>query len=106
MEGRLPDRVLNQKKSGAQAADWYPRLTRARNHIAGEVKRLAGNPEVASILDIQRLNAILDNWPDRQPPEYTAGEKHLLAVSNALGAAYFIENMAGKNSVAVGQQCG
>jgi asparagine synthase (glutamine-hydrolysing) len=106
MEGRLPDRVLNQKKSGAQAADWYPRLSRARNLIAGEVKRLAGNPEVATILDVQRLNAILDNWPDRQPPEYTAGEKHLLAVSNALGAAYFIENMAGKNSVAVGQQCG
>ena len=39
-----------------------------------EVKRLAENPEVASILDMQRLNAILDNWPDRQPPEYTPEE--------------------------------
>ena len=97
MEGRLPPMVLNQKKCGAQAADWYPRLTRERNHIAEEVKRLAENPEVASILDMQRLKTILDNWPDRQPPEYTSEEAHLLAIPDALGAAYFIENMMGAN---------
>ena len=97
MEGRLPDIVLNQKKCGAQAADWYPRLTRARNHIAEEVKRLAENPEVASILDMQRLKAILDSWPDRQPAEYTPEESQLLAVPDALGTAYFIENVTGAN---------
>ena len=97
MEGRLPDIVLNQKKCGAQAADWYPRLTRARNHIAEEVKRLAENPEVASILDMQRLKAILDSWPDRQPAEYTPEENHLLAIPDALGTAYFIENVTGAN---------
>jgi asparagine synthase (glutamine-hydrolysing) len=97
MEGRLPDIVLNQKKCGAQAADWFPRLTRARNHIADEVKRLAETPHVASILDMQRLTAILDNWPDRQPSEYTPEEKHLLTVPEVLGMAYFIENMMGPN---------
>jgi asparagine synthetase B (glutamine-hydrolysing) len=98
MEGRLPEIVLNQRKCGAQAADWYPRLTRARNHIAEEVKRLAANPEVASILDMQRLKATLDSWPDCQPPEYTPGEKHLLAVPDALATGYFIENLTGTNS--------
>ena len=97
MEGRLPDIVVNQKKCGAQAADWFPRLTRARHRIAEEVKRLAENPEVASILDMQRLSAILDNWPDSQPSEYTPEEKHLLAVPDALGTAYFIEDMTGTN---------
>ena len=97
MEGRLPDIVLNQKKWGAQAADWYPRLTRERNQIAEEVKRLAENPDVASILDMQRLKAILDNWPDRQPAEYTPEESHLLAIPDALGTAYFIENVTGAN---------
>ena len=97
MDGRLPNIVLNQKKCGAQAADWYPRLTRARNHIAEEVKRLAENPEVASILDMQRLKAILDSWPDRQPAEYTPEESHLLAIPDALGTAYFIENVTGAN---------
>src|SRR5262249_46352549 len=91
MEGRLPDIVLNKTKFGAQAADWFPRLTRQRNHIAKEVKRLAANPEVASILDMPRLSAILDNWPDRQPAEYTPGDKQLQALVETLGTAYFIE---------------
>ena len=97
MEGRLPDRVLNKKKWGVQAADWYPRLTRDRNQIAEKVKRLAENTEVASILDMQRLTAILDNWPDRQPPEYSRMESHLLAVPQTLGVAYFIQNVTGAN---------
>jgi asparagine synthase (glutamine-hydrolysing) len=102
MEGRLPGIVLNQKKCGAQAADWYPRLTRVRNHIAEEVKRLAEKPEVRSILDMQRLSAILNSWPDNQPKEYTPEEQTLLAVPGALETAYFIENMTGTNYVATG----
>jgi asparagine synthase (glutamine-hydrolysing) len=97
MKGRLPDMVLNKKKYGVQSADWYPRLTRQRNHIAAEVKRLAENPDVASILDMQRLNAILSNWPDRQPAEYSPEEAQMLAVPDNLGAAYFIENMTRAN---------
>jgi asparagine synthase (glutamine-hydrolysing) len=97
MKGRLPGIVLNQKRFGTQAADWYPRLTRQRNQIAKEVKRLAENPVVASILDMQRLNAILDSWPDRQPAEYTPEESRLMAVPDSLGAAYFFENMTGSN---------
>jgi asparagine synthase (glutamine-hydrolysing) len=100
MDGRLPHIVLNQKKAGAQAADWYPRLTRTRVQITEEVKRLAKNPEVASILDMQRLRAILDNWPDRQPAEYAPGEKFFrLAIPDALGMAYFIESVTGTNLV-------
>src|SRR5262249_21911738 len=77
MDGRLPNVVLNQNKCGAQAADWFPRVTRTRNQIAEEVKRLTENPEVAAVLDMQRLKAILNSWPDRQPPEYTPGENLL-----------------------------
>jgi asparagine synthase (glutamine-hydrolysing) len=97
MEGRLPDTVLNQKRCGAQAADWYARLTRERNDLAAEVKRLAKNSDVASILDMERLAAILKSWPESQPPEYTSLEKHLLMVPDSLGIAYFIDNMTRTN---------
>jgi asparagine synthase (glutamine-hydrolysing) len=97
MKGRLPDVVLYKKKYGAQAVDWYPRLTRERNHIAGKIKRLAANNDVASILDLQRLTAILDEWPERQPEFYSPEHHLLLAVPQALGAAYFIENVTGAN---------
>jgi asparagine synthase (glutamine-hydrolysing) len=99
MECRLPDAVLNQKKCGAQAADWYPRLTRSRPQISQEVKRLARNPEVASILDFPRIEAVLEKWPHHQPSEYTPEERQMLAIPEALGWAYFIEHMTGTNWV-------
>jgi asparagine synthase (glutamine-hydrolysing) len=97
MEGRLPDVVLTKNKWGAQAADWYSRLTRERNLISEEVKRLAKKAEVASMLDMERFTAILDNWPDCQPPEYSREEKQLLALPDTLGAAYFIESLTAAN---------
>jgi asparagine synthase (glutamine-hydrolysing) len=85
MQGRLPDVVLANKKKGVQSADWFARLSRERHQIAAELKRLAANSDVASIIDLQRLLAILE---DRPGP----GFWHHVPVPQALGAAYFIEN--------------
>ena len=92
MKGRLPDVVLDNKKRGEQAADWYPRLTRERNQIREEMKRLGANANVASIIDVQRLIATLDCWPDRQPAGFSPQQQFLLAIPEALGAAYFIDS--------------
>jgi asparagine synthase (glutamine-hydrolysing) len=97
MKGRLPPVVLYNKKRGAQAADWYPRMTRERNHLAEEVSRFACNIDVASIVDLQRLAAILDAWPEREPPEYSLETGINMTIANALGAAYFIKNVTGAN---------
>ncbi len=97
MKGRLPEAVLNSKKRGAQAADWHPRLTRELNHIAAKVKGMAGNADLASTIDLQRLNGILDHWPEHEPPGWSPEYELLLAVPQALGAACFIENVTGAN---------
>jgi hypothetical protein len=60
--------VLNRKS--ALRPLLVPEADPERN-VCGRVKRLADNPEVASILDMQRLNTILDSWPDSQPPDYS-----------------------------------
>ena len=91
MKGRLPDIVLYNKKRGAQAADWHPRLTRERNRLATRVKDLAANGDVSSIIDVKRLTAILDNWPERQPSDFSAENDVLSSVPQALGVAEFIE---------------
>jgi asparagine synthase (glutamine-hydrolysing) len=97
MKGRLPDSVLYKNKYGVQAADWYPRLKRERNHIAEKVKDLAANDIVASMLDLPRMTALLNNWPERQPADSSPEQQLLLALPQALGAAYFIENVTGAN---------
>ena len=97
MKGRLPDDVLYNKKRGIQSADWYPRLTRERDLIAMKVKSLAANPDVGSIIDLQRLTTILDKWPERQPDDFDPEACIQYSVPQALGAAYFIENVTGAN---------
>jgi asparagine synthase (glutamine-hydrolysing) len=97
MKGRLPEVVLHNKKRGVQAADWFVRLTRERHHIAEKVKSLAAHVDVASTIDVTRLTEILDNWPERQPPDFSDQRYNLGAVPQALGASYFIENVVGAN---------
>lgn len=102
MRGRLPDCVLYKKKYGFQAADWFPRLTRERYNIAEEVKRLAANVDVASIIDMESLIAILDNWPECEPPQYSKEQGRLRMVPQAIGVAYFIEKANGPRSLQIG----
>jgi asparagine synthase (glutamine-hydrolysing) len=97
MKGRLPDVVLYKKKYGVQAADWYLRLTRERKNIGEKVEQLGNNADVASVVDLQRLGAILDNWPESEPPEYSDEQGLILSIPQALGAAYFIERTTGAN---------
>ena len=61
------------------------------------MKRLTANVDVASIIDLKRLNALLDDWPEREPVEYSPEQAILVGIPQALGAAYFIENVTGAN---------
>jgi asparagine synthase (glutamine-hydrolysing) len=87
MQGRLPDVVLSNKRKGVQSADWFARLWREPNEIAAELKRLAENSDVASIIDLQRLMAIVEDRPG-----HAGQNSHVLP--QALAAAYFIEKNA------------
>jgi hypothetical protein len=62
-----------------------------------KVKSLAANPDVGSIIDLQRLTTILDKWPERQPSDSDPEAIVLFSVPQALGAAYFVENVTGAN---------
>jgi len=98
MKGRLPEAIRMTKSRGAQSADWFPRLTRERERISKEISRLTENPDVSSMIDLPRLAALLDKWPDQEPPEFN-GQSYPLSLSlpQALGAAYFIEVVSGTN---------
>jgi hypothetical protein len=77
-------------------------MTREREQIAAEVKRLTGNPEVSSIIDLERISEVLDRWPEREPLVFSAEQRLLLWVPEALATANFIERVTGVNCDAVG----
>jgi asparagine synthase (glutamine-hydrolysing) len=101
MQGRLPDIVLAHPKAGAQAADWFVRLTRERTQIMAELKRLTSNVEVSSVIDLHRIIRVLNSWPEREPETFSAEQRLLLWIPMALGAANFIERVTGANYGAV-----
>jgi asparagine synthase (glutamine-hydrolysing) len=97
MQGLLPASVLSNTKRGAQAADWFQRLTRERRKIAAELNRLTSDAEVSSVIDLERLIGIVDSWPEREPEVGTAEQDILMWIPQALGAANFIETVTGVN---------
>lgn len=65
MAQRLPPEILNNKKRGLQAANWYERLVENRADLLTEIARLEKSELAARILDVQRLRGLVEQMPDR-----------------------------------------
>jgi asparagine synthase (glutamine-hydrolysing) len=61
---RLPARVLDERRTGLQAADWHEGLTEARDMIRLEIDRLAQVPAAAEALDLERMRDLVEDWPE------------------------------------------
>jgi len=66
MAGRVPDAIL-RAPYGEQGADASERITRRLPEIASELEEARADPMLARAVDIDRLQAIVRNWPDKQP---------------------------------------
>jgi asparagine synthase (glutamine-hydrolysing) len=63
MTDRLPPLVLQERRKGLQFVDWHESMTTARGSIAALIEQLAVCEPVAQRLDIPRLRAAVENWP-------------------------------------------
>ncbi len=65
MQNRLPRAILENKKRGLQAADWYERLFLHRADILQEIARLEKTDLAARAFDLQRLRALVEQMPEQ-----------------------------------------
>src|SRR5579864_1009531 len=63
MWGLLPDEILTNRMSGLQAADWYEKLGSQRGELAQQIAELAESALVRRVIDIERLERAIKNWP-------------------------------------------
>jgi asparagine synthase (glutamine-hydrolysing) len=63
MWGLLPDKILTNRVSGLQAADWYEKLGNQRGELARQVAELSGSALVRRVIDVERLERAIKNWP-------------------------------------------
>lgn len=88
MRGHLPQEVLHKPvETGRQLADWHVRLSRDLERIRAEFERFSQDPQVASMLDLVRLNGFLDAWPAETPTDHA---DPLLAIRSEIPAALSI----------------
>jgi asparagine synthase (glutamine-hydrolysing) len=94
---RLPQAVLNEKKRGYQGVDWHEGLTAARADVAAELDGLADCGPAARVLDIDRLKALVKDWPKAGWEHRDVMQPYRLALLRGLGAGQFLRKASRSN---------
>lgn len=84
---RLPQDVLLAPRRGRQCPEWFSRMNARYNRIVADVDRLTQSDRVAAIVDVPRLQRIVESWPrdaDEAEPRFTE-LSHVLALGIAAG---------------------
>lgn len=95
---RLPQSIIQERRSGYQGADWYVGMRADWAAVRDETLRMAALPAVQSILDVERLEALLDvdddtiDWNSRQT-EYA----YRLALLRGISSGHFLRKASGAN---------
>ena len=63
MWGLLPETVLTNRLSGLQLPDWHEHLESQRDQLARQVAEFSSSALVRRIIDVERLENALKNWP-------------------------------------------
>jgi asparagine synthase (glutamine-hydrolysing) len=64
MAGRLPDQVRTRMTIGAQGPDWIEWLPAMRGALGAELDRLEQSDTANRCLDLPRMRALMDRWPE------------------------------------------
>jgi asparagine synthase (glutamine-hydrolysing) len=63
MKGRLPNKVLYNRRKGRQMADWHVRMTRDLPRMKEDLERMSLDRDTSRMIDIPRLHQLLEDWP-------------------------------------------
>jgi asparagine synthase (glutamine-hydrolysing) len=94
---RLPQSVLNERRRGYQKADWHESLTAARAEVAAELDRLAEVAPAARLLDIERLQRLVKDWPTSGWERADIEQQYRLALLRGVAAGHFLRKASGAN---------
>ncbi len=94
---RLPQAVIEARGKGYQAVDWHEGLAAARGEIAAEVDRFAQCAPAAQALDVARLRAMLDDWPESGWERSAIRNAYRFALLRGVSAGHFLRKASGSN---------
>ena len=95
MRGRVPPETLACTTRGLQAADWFLTLGARRAEMAAELKKIAQSPTAQKLLDVERLQRLLDTWPTSGYERPEVYDSWHLALGRGLAAGNFMRHNEG-----------
>lgn len=97
---RVPREVLDNKRHGLQAADWHEWLHQAHDNVMEEIERIEMFGPSAEIVDVERLKALMEQWPERGSEAwtgYSAAVDYRCCLLRAISAGAFMRQAARSN---------
>ena len=68
LQGKAPPSVLDTRARGYQGADWPVALAASRERLREEIERLAMFESTAQMMDVERLQKLVDDMPEADSP--------------------------------------
>jgi asparagine synthase (glutamine-hydrolysing) len=90
MVGRLPANTLSRKQRGSQSADWYVSLGAVRGRMAAEVERLRYSPLASRLLDLDRMQRLIEEWPSSGFERLDVNRSHHIALTRGFSVGKFL----------------
>lgn len=63
LRGQAPPKTIENADGGRQNGDWFALMSAARPAMREEMTRLRASPVARRVVDLDRLQALLDHWP-------------------------------------------
>ena len=98
MTDRLPARVLEERRKGYQAADWFENVQTSRESLLQEVRRLRNVDGVADVLDLDRLETLLQSMPEKDWTNRETMRHYRLLVLRGVSAGHFMRKATRTNA--------
>ena len=95
---RLPQKIVEQTRTGVQVADWHEDLNAARTDIEDELGRLEDCPAVASTLDLPRLRRLTEAWPSSGWERTDVEMRYRYTLLRAIAVGHFLRRATGSNA--------
>ena len=90
MWGLLPEKVLTNRTSGLQAADWYEKLESQRGELARQLAQLSESALVRRVIDLPRLEYAITHWPAGGWHTTEVFQEYNLALTRGLAGGRFL----------------
>jgi len=94
---RLPGEILDERRRGANAPDWFRFLNARRQDIARDIESLEASPLASRLIDLPRLKALMTRWPRDEHEAQRRVWEYRRALARGVHVGRFVRWVEGGN---------